>query len=363
MKPKTIPLARLLPQVDRWAVRLLRCAGAARRRGTVALGWPEFRVGRMSPVPVGANALTARITTRSGSALLAIESRDWPALASAATLVDVARRNAVAQVLFGERLGGFAWHVGQIHLEAGSGAGRTGGGLAMTLASMPLEVLAVDDSLLDAIESWTGFTGAEQTGSFLSAAGAMRLPSRIVLASRLLPHARLQCLRIGDALLLPTGSFSPPTLAASLKWGDDPFRPGQGLQASVLLAQATMTLTTPPAFETDDLAHAPSEHRHGEAALDRLAFPVTFELVGPLMRLAEISRLAAGDVLELGVPVEHAEVQIRVAGQAWGLGELVAVGGRLGVRILRMDPLAEAIEAASASAANALEDAEPEMAS
>jgi type III secretion system YscQ/HrcQ family protein len=362
MKPKTIPLARVLPQVDRWAVRLLRCAGAARRRGAVASGWPEFGFGRMSPLPVTANALTARITTRSGSALLAIEPRDWPALASAATLADVARRNAVAQVLFGERLGAFAWHVGHIELEAGGAAGRTSGGLVMSLASMPLAVLAVDDSLLDAIESWTDFPGGEQPESFLSAAGAMRLPSRIVLASRLLPQARLQNLRVGDALLLPPGSAPAPILGASLSWGDDPIRPGQGLQASVLLAQATMTLTTPPAFQTDDLPHAPAEYRNGDAALDRLAFPVTFELAGPLMRLAEISRLAAGDVLELKVPVEHAELQIRIAGQAWGLGELVAVGGRLGVRILRMDPLADAIERAAAAEANAHQDAEPEMA-
>ena len=67
-------------------------------------------------------------------------------------------------------------------------------------------------------------------------------------------------------------------------------------------------------------------------ALAQLPLPVSFDLGGVTMTLAEVAGLQIGQVVDLGLPLSEA-VHIRINGACVGLGELVDVDGRLAVQV------------------------------
>ena len=67
-----------------------------------------------------------------------------------------------------------------------------------------------------------------------------------------------------------------------------------------------------------------------------LKVTVRFEIEGPLMTVAQAVGLASGDVIVLPTPVDEARVALRCQGRCFAYGELVAVGGQVGVRILEV---------------------------
>jgi type III secretion protein Q len=74
--------------------------------------------------------------------------------------------------------------------------------------------------------------------------------------------------------------------------------------------------------------------------IGQLEVPIQFELEGPILTLAEIGALGAGQVLQLPIPIDRALISLRVDGQLVGRGHLVAVGDWLGVRLVgRGDPV------------------------
>lgn len=332
-------LGHALPQVDRMVNRLRRCASMARTAGHP---WCSLHAERQGPVvetvaaePVARDALVATVRTAFGTARLAMNPLHWPALASAATLKDDGRRHALITMLVEARLGPLAALVSGFELQAGMAGCVVFAGLALHVEAVRCDILAVDDRLLAAIEAYV----AALRPSLSTAALQRRLPSRILLGSRTLPVSRLRNLQAGDVLLL--GLHNPPMSSFSgwLSWGER--GPGE-LSAPVLLSGLTMSLNSPPAPGGITGADAGSDviASTGAALLAQLDLPIGIELSGPLLRLADIADLKAGDVLELPIPIEQAHVRLTVARQALGLGELVAIGGRLGVRILRLDPVA-----------------------
>lgn len=68
--------------------------------------------------------------------------------------------------------------------------------------------------------------------------------------------------------------------------------------------------------------------------------PVAFEIDSTRMRLDELAALDTGAVIELDVALMDASVRLVCHGQTVGHGQLVAIGERLGVRILGMAPAA-----------------------
>ncbi|QHI99998.1 hypothetical protein GT347_19640 [Xylophilus rhododendri] len=339
------PLNRALPQVDRASVRLRSCAARALRRG-----WPSaatgacFSLQSVSPAPIAADALLAVVATSAGQISLAIEPQRWPALAMAASLPDSGTRSAVASLLLGEFLGRLADTSFTVDLRTTAPPASHGSGVALRCGDALLEVLHVDDYLLQAAERHC--TALEPT--MPATALAWRLPSRLILASRPMPRQVLQGLRCGDVVVLPlhqlpddSGAGRGLCARAVLAWGGDS---PSALRAPVLLRDSTMTLIDAP-HEDGASAMLPIERDGADASagivrsLARLELPVQFELAGPSLRLADIAGLAADDVLELAMPIEQARVRIRVAEQCIGHGELVALGGRLGVRVLRIEPV------------------------
>jgi type III secretion protein Q len=72
------------------------------------------------------------------------------------------------------------------------------------------------------------------------------------------------------------------------------------------------------------------------ARLDQIELPLELTLPAPTLSLVELAALAPGDVVTLPLSTADASVRLSVNGQTLGLGELVAVGSQLGVRIVRL---------------------------
>lgn len=335
MKPTPASLARALPKADGAAARLRRCAAALRAldRGRPVCG-TAFHIETGAEAQTTADHLQLMVRSPFGSLEIAMSCLQWPAMDCAATLPDRRSRNAVATLLLREGLGPLAHLLMSVELlPAPAPVTRTSGVVCVYRAAR-LEVLRADTSLLGAIGS--AVADADRTVG-MPHETALRLPSRLLVGRRFLSRTLLCGLRPLDVVLLPANEGEP----ARLTWGDGTTR--SLLRAGVLLQASTMTLTEAPHLSADaagpaELQDAPASGATATArALARLELSVDFELDGPQLSLADITTLATGDVLELPSSVDHAQVRITVARQRVGLGELVAVGGRLGVRILAMD--------------------------
>lgn len=78
------------------------------------------------------------------------------------------------------------------------------------------------------------------------------------------------------------------------------------------------------------------EGRGGDAAdIDAIEVEVTAQVGRVVMTLAELRRLGEGQTVEFASPVES-PARLVVGGKTVATGELVDVGGRVGVRILTM---------------------------
>ena len=63
---------------------------------------------------------------------------------------------------------------------------------------------------------------------------------------------------------------------------------------------------------------------------------VRFEIDGPAMTVAQAISLKPGEVIALPTPVDQARVRLRCQGRCFAYGELVNVGGQMGVRIVEV---------------------------
>lgn len=90
--------------------------------------------------------------------------------------------------------------------------------------------------------------------------------------------------------------------------------------------------TTPPTATTPA---ATGETGTALTQLDALEVRVTFELDERSMPLRELKAIKSGYVLELDQPLNQSTVYIRANGSLVGHGHLIAVGNRLGVRVVR----------------------------
>jgi type III secretion protein Q len=70
-----------------------------------------------------------------------------------------------------------------------------------------------------------------------------------------------------------------------------------------------------------------------------LQLKIRFEIDGPELTVAQAASLAPGEVIALSIPVDQAHVRLRCQGRCFAYGELVNVGGQLGVRMIEVGGL------------------------
>jgi len=183
---------------------------------------------------------------------------------------------------------------------------------------------------------WLTAAGATQ------ALPALSLPTHLRLRSRNCSQALLASLRCGDILLgwQPRGNYvrGAPIDNVALRWGVS-----NGWCASALASVAahTITLENKPMTTTYNLDNdQPADLEAVDAAqqidVGQLEIPVHLEIVTLNLPIAQIAALESGCILELPVPVDDAQIRLVSHGQVLAFGELVAVGGQLGLQIHRM---------------------------
>ena len=154
---------------------------------------------------------------------------------------------------------------------------------------------------------------------------------RLALFERPLGQRALHGLTPGDVVLAGAARRAGPRWRVTLKFGL-----GITMQATadLDLDASRAHLAAPPRL-VDEAAAAPLAMPPAEG-LEHLQVPVSFEIDSARIALGELASLGEGAVIELDVPLPEATVRLVCHGQTLGLGQLVAIGDQLGVRIVRM---------------------------
>lgn len=195
--------------------------------------------------------------------------------------------------------------------------------------SMPVALLDADPAVLERVIATVSASGVDLTP-------LAPLPLRPVLRlfARAFPLHVLRGLRPGDTVL----AGSQPAL---LRCGV-----GRALRASLHIdpQEFTVHLAEPPAlsddpaaYEADPAAAEGTEAPQSAGSLDELQLPVAFELDTARVSLAELASMQPGYAVELDVPLREATVRLVCHGRTLGVGQLIAIGDHLGVRITRLE--------------------------
>ncbi|XHH30902.1 type III secretion system cytoplasmic ring protein SctQ [Xanthomonas euroxanthea] len=287
-----------------------RCGFAAQRRGIRAAEASRLQL------QFDSGTLELRIAARDGLALLLNEA-------------DAALRTAIAGVLLSDALRAFApLGLGAAEVAAFERCADAANCLDIGIALGDIDAIAETASplLLAALHS---ATAALATPSPLPAwLSALRLSTRLRIGQRTAAATLLQSLRPGDVLLHALGPA--PVRSGELLWG---IPGGAVLRAPVHLNPQQMILETAPAMQHDTPESDPSQSTADAAALE---LPVQLEVDQLALSLSVLSGLQPGQILELSVPVDQADIRLVVYGQTIGIGRLLAVGEHLGVQILSM---------------------------
>jgi type III secretion protein Q len=199
------------------------------------------------------------------------------------------------------------------------------------------ELGRLDDACVEAIAGCL----ARQRVPLARHTSTIPVPGRLIVGAKTYRIAALRTLRPGDILLRTVepslaASFADPARPIELRalWG----MPGAvQLAAPVHLEGKTLTLQGTPS-----MSHETEEHDDAATEADEpidigeLNLPVKFELDTIPMPVVQLSALRPGYVVELPVPIADARIRLTAYGQIIGTGELVTVGGQLGVRVLQM---------------------------
>jgi type III secretion protein Q len=287
-----------------------RCGFTAQRRGIRAAEAARLQL------QFDSGTLELRIAARDGLALLLNEA-------------DAALRTAIAGVLLSDALRAFVpLGLGAAEVAAFERCADAANCLDIGIALGDIDAIAETASplLLAALHS---ATAALATPSPLPVwLSALRLSTRLRIGQRTAAATLLQSLRPGDVLLHALGPA--PVRSGELLWG---IPGGAVLRAPVRLNPQQMILETAPAMQHDTPESDPSQSTTDVAALE---LPVQLEVDQLALSLSVLSGLQPGQILELSVPVDQADIRLVVYGQTIGIGRLLAVGEHLGVQILSM---------------------------
>lgn len=273
------------------------------------------------------DAARLRLQLDSGSMDLRIAARD--SLALLLNEADDALRVSIAGVLLSDCLSAFApLGLGTAEVVAfeRDAEAADSPGIGITLGDIDAIAETASQLLLAALQAANAaLTMPTPLPAWLA---ALRVNTRLRIGKRTASAALLQSLRPGDVLL--HGIASAPLHNGELLWG---IPGGAVLRAPVRLNLQQMILETTPAMQHDISEQEASPTTTDVAALE---LPVQLEVDQLALPLSVLSGLQPGQILEMSVPVDQADVRLVVYGQTIGIGRLLAVGDHLGVQILSM---------------------------
>ena len=161
----------------------------------------------------------------------------------------------------------------------------------------------------------------------------LAMPARLQWFERPFTCERLRTLAAGDIVMFGAARRAGERWRAKLLFGL-----GITMQAEVEIdiASSSAHVAMAPRIADEDTGLAGSAPGIDVAHLADVQVPVSFEVDSARVTLGELAALGPGSVIELATPLLEATVRLLCQGQTVGVGQLVAVGDQLGVRIERM---------------------------
>jgi len=316
-------IADRLPRVTPGAAALSRIAFDARFRRFLAVQArsPDLAVLRRLPPDEG---MLLEIEAGDGRVRLALDTRELPALDMALALADEDDACAVASAVLTPLLNllGSSFAAPRVVHRSRCSLDRHAEACPVIAANgVRVAVVQAEAALVAALGERLRRLCAEPS----AALAGLLLQPRLSLMRRVLPMTTLAGLKAGDVMLLDLPRDGMPAFTFLL---------GKGL---TMQANATLDPESGGLVATENPTLAPEDAMPDDATLlDELQVPVSFEVDTARIGLAELASIRAGYVIELDRALDAAEVRLICHGQTVGHGQLVAIGERMGVRIVRM---------------------------
>jgi len=158
-----------------------------------------------------------------------------------------------------------------------------------------------------------------------------------VIGTTQLAASQLRTLEVLDVVLIDDAVFNNEALECQLVVGADRRQVGR---AVLQLGELRMAQLNPPGSAFMGAAFMTNREMEfvgaREGAFDDVPVVLRFELAQWQAPLSEMAQLAPGAVIDLGHRIDNQSVAVWVGQRCIGRGQLVAIGERLGVRILSL---------------------------
>ncbi len=156
------------------------------------------------------------------------------------------------------------------------------------------------------------------------------LASSVTLGERCISLHRIETLKVGDLVLWSASENVALRIHGAVSGATC------GLVAACLLSTKELTMEEEL---HEDVGATQAEEENTEplnSSYASLQVKVQIEIDGPVMTMAQAAGLAPGVVVVLPTPVDQARVRLRSQGRCFAQGELVNIGGHMGVRIIEI---------------------------
>lgn len=164
----------------------------------------------------------------------------------------------------------------------------------------------------------------------------LRLPVAFRLGTTSLPLSQAQALQAGDVVRIDSMQLVGGSLVLDLVANRWPMaRLAVQVDGARILVHSAKSLSmdnTPADTPASSVEMQPSDTQPDK--LDGMEVVLRFEVGVQTMALGELKKIGSGHVFELHEPLSRCTVRISAQGNVIGKGYLVAVGDRLGVRVV-----------------------------
>lgn len=325
-------IARRLPSLLPSAARAAR-VGFDRRFQAWLSQVAGVEGARVYPRRPPTDLLSLDIRCAHGSADVAMDPAQWPALQMAAALTDA----GLAREVTGALLTPFAQLLAPLLPGAEVRSVRRYPPQAVAACALPCVGQAQGEVSLVRLDSALAahFDAVlrDDVAPDLRRVASLRVPMRITLFERLIRRQRLHDLHAGDVVLCGAARRSGSQWRAILKFG---LGITMQAQADLDIDRSRAHLASAPGLVDEGTGPAAADLSRAPAGIEDLQVPVAFEIDSARVALGELASLGEGSVIELDVALLEASVRLVCHGQTLGVGQLVAIGDQLGVRIVRM---------------------------
>ena len=322
------PLSQAIQQVDKVAARWFRALNDTRWNNVGASDKAQYRTLRVYRSHT--KPMKLRLSKGDATLNVVIDQMQWPAIGVLQQIDDHFRKEAVLNLLAYQTLSSLhemGCEIPRCHLDADAHLDPA------SIVSVQLFGYTVDlypnaesEQFLNKLQTFLNTLAVPVTPRLVN----WPLATIVMLGSKAFLLSRLNALRVGDWVLWNRSE----DVGLYVKGAEN-------VKTSELLALCQLNakdliVEEIPNQNTHFIKGESDAAEHLQTICTTLKVIVRFEIDGPSMTVATAVGLAPGDVIVLPAPVDQARVALRCQGRCFAYGELVAVGGQVGVRVLEV---------------------------